>query len=146
MAKNITFNDLSRMCDWVVKTEIVEISPLCKKTIRLPNGEMWFETYREYTLEIRASFPREDSGKLLLHGASVYTDSTGNKLITLWNQTEWDGLLLQIGQSLWLYSNEKALSQTPFYGFPEDSLILVSDTLGRLMPCRAVSRLVQTDT
>ena len=145
LAQSMTYQELAETCDWVVKTEILEISPPKERTIRLPNGEVWTETYREYTLEIRASFPKQETGRLYLRGASSYTGETGSRLTTPWRQTEWDGLTLKDGQVLWLYGSERALASAPFGGFPRDGLILVVDERDRLLPCREISRLDQAE-
>ena len=124
-----------------MKTEIIEISPLLEREVRLPNGETWTEAYREYTLEVRASFPKEESGRLRLHAAFAYTGPAGARLTTPWRQTEWDGLTLKTGQTMWLYGGEQALAASPFSGLPKDGLILAVDERDRLLPCREVSRL-----
>ncbi len=136
LSESITFKDLAERNDWIAEAEILEISPLQEKAITLPNGETWTETYREYTLEIRASFPKPEMGRLRLRGASSYTDSKGDRLTAPWKQTELDGLALQTGQILWLYGQEKALDTAPFSGLPEDGLILAVDERNRLLPCR----------
>ncbi len=140
LAASVTFRELAEAYDRIAKTEIVEISPLQERTVRLPNGEARTETYREYTLEIRASFPEDETGRLLLRAASAYTDQNGGRLTTPWRQTEWDGLTLETGQTLWLYGSEKVLAAAPFSGLPSDGLILAVDERGRLLPCREVSR------
>ena len=140
LAESITFRELAETFDWIAQTEIIEISPVMERTVRLPNGETWTETYRDYILEVHASFPKEETGRLRLHAASAYTDPKGVRLTTPWRQTEWDGLTLQAGQTMWLYGSEHALAELPFTGLPEDGLILAADGRNRLLPCREVSR------
>ena len=140
LAESVTFRELAETCDWIAKTEIIEISPVMERTVTLPNGETWTETYRDYTLEMRASFPKAETGRLILHAASAYTGPQGVRLTTPWRQTEWDGLTLKSGQTLWLYGSEGALGTAPFSGMPGDGLILAADGRGRLLPCREVSR------
>lgn len=140
LAESVTFRDLAEAYDWIAETKIVEISPVQEKPVRLPNGETWTETYREYTLEIRASFPGEETGRLRLHAPSAYADAAGSRLTTPWRQTEWDGLTLRTGQTLWLYGSRQALETAPFSGLPGEGLILAADERDRLLPCRELSR------
>lgn len=141
LAESVSFRDLARTYDWIVEAEILEISPLQEKVITLPNGETWTESYRDYTLKIRASFPKHETGMLRLRGSSSYANSKGGKLTTPWKQTEWDGFTLKTGQVLWIYGHEKALGKAPFSSLPEDGLILAVDEQNRLLPCREVLRL-----
>ena len=141
LAESLTFRELAGEYDWIAKAEIAEISPLREREVRLPNGETWTEAYREYALKLRASFPEEEGGMLRLRAASVYTDAAGLRLTTPWRQTEWEGLTLQTGQSLWLFGREQALGTAPFSGSPAEGLILVFDELDRLLPCRGLSRI-----
>ncbi len=141
LAESVTFRELAESYDWIAEAEILDISPLQQKTITLPNGEAWTETYRDYTLNILAAFPKHEAGKLQLRAASSYTDSKGHELSTPWEQTEQDGLALQPGEILWLYGREQALDTAPFSGFPEDGLFLVFDERNRLLPCRELCKL-----
>ena len=143
LAESITFRELAETFDWIAQTEIIEISPLMERKVRLPNGETWTEAYRDYTLEVRASFPKAETGRLCLHAVSAYTDPEGVRLTTPWRQTEWDGLTLKTGQTMWLYGGERVLTSLPFSGLPKDGLILVVDQRDRLLPCREVSRWLQ---
>ncbi len=141
LAESVTFRELAETYHWIVEAEIIEISPLQERMVKLPNGETWSETYRDYTLELRASFPKEEMGRLRLHATSAYTDPNGVQLTTPWRQTEWDGLTIQSGQTMWLYGGEHSLAVTPFSGLPQNALILAVDEWHRFLPCREVSRI-----
>ena len=64
-------------------------------------------------------------------------------LTTPWRQTEWDGLTLETGQTLWLFGGEQTLVTAPFSGLPVDGLFLAFDDYDRLLPCRELSRPAQ---
>lgn len=143
-AESLTLGELAESFDWIVETEIVDISPLQETSVKLPNGETRVAAFRDYTLEIRASFPSSETGRLLLRAAETYTGSRG-ELATLWRQTGQDGAALKTGQTLWLYGSKLALDTEPFAGLPQDGLIIAVDDFDRLLPCRDVARVAQPD-